>query len=146
MSKDVSEIAVGYFTEGYNCAESVFKALSEALGLEGPYIPKIASGFGAGMARHGEACGALSGAILALGMVFGRETSQDSREGIYGKVDNLVRAFEYEFGSVGCIELTGCDLLTPEGKEAFAKDQLHGRLCARLVAFAAREGMRLLEK
>jgi C_GCAxxG_C_C family probable redox protein len=59
MSK--TDIAVQKFTSGYNCAQSVLSSFSNDLGLDENTPLKIACGFGAGMGRKQEVCGAVSG-------------------------------------------------------------------------------------
>ena len=120
--------------------------LVEALGIETECVPRIATPFGGGMGRYGEVCGAITGAMLALGLKSGRESADDTaaRGDVYAKVVRLMRAFEIEYGSVECRTLTGCDLLTPEGKERMEKEELHANLCTKLVAFASEEAHRIM--
>ena len=54
IKKTVGEKAKENFTNGFNCAESVLKSLAGEMGIECSCIPKIATGFGAGLGRHGE--------------------------------------------------------------------------------------------
>jgi len=62
----LEEQAKRNFNMGYNCAESVLLAVSEANGATRQraqsLIPRIATGFGGGIARNGDVCGALVGA------------------------------------------------------------------------------------
>ena len=122
------------------------ESLVEALGIEERCIPRIATGFAAGMGRHGETCGALVGAVMALGLKYGREDPNDSaaKTNTYVKVDMLCHAFKEEFGSLICRDLTGCDFQTSEGDERFRRENLHVNLCAGLVSFAVRETLALL--
>ena len=62
-----SERAVSKFVAGYNCAQSVFYAFSDDLKIDQDTGLKIACGFGAGMGRQGEVCGAVTGGIMVLG-------------------------------------------------------------------------------
>jgi C_GCAxxG_C_C family probable redox protein len=66
--------AFDYFNSGYNCAEAVFLAIVEQFGSEAePVSAKMASAFCGGIGKsHKEACGALTGGVLALGYLFGR--------------------------------------------------------------------------
>ena len=122
-------------------------SLVEALEMDATNVPRIATSFGAGFGRHGEVCGALSGAAIALGFRFGRDNVADvtAKEATYSKVEALLQAFEMEFGTVICRELISCDLRTPEGIERFKAHDLHNTLCRKFVAFAANEGLRLME-
>ena len=140
-AEKASQIAADQFNNGFNCAEAVLLGLTEALGIESQCVPRIATPFGGGMGRYGEVCGAITGAMLALGLKSGRESADDTaaRGDVYARVVRLMRAFEIEYGSVECRTLTGCDLLTPEGKERFQAEKMHANLCTKFVAFAAQE-------
>lgn len=118
------------------------KSLVEALGMECSGVARIATGFGAGMGRHGETCGALVGAVMALGLRYGREDGSDSeaKAKTYSKVDQLLCAFQKQFGTPTCRDLIGCDLRTPEGNERFKKEKLIVE-CRKFVEFAAREAL-----
>ena len=66
MSKRVAE-AERMFAEGFTCSQSVFGAFAEDLGLEKHMALKLANGFGGGIARRQEVCGAVSGAVMLIG-------------------------------------------------------------------------------
>lgn len=141
-----SQIAVERFSSGLNCAESALIGVTEALGIESDCVPRIATPFGGGMGRYGEVCGALTGALMAMGLKLGRQGDDDTaaRDRAYPKAVRLMRAFEIEFGSVECRALTGCDMLTPEGAKRFREENMHSELCAKFVAFAAEEAYRII--
>src|SRR5512138_1672998 len=65
------------FASGYNCAQSVFFAFLEDLEIDPDTALKIASGFGGGIGRRGEVCGAVTGGIMALGAKHGRGEKED---------------------------------------------------------------------
>ena len=50
----------------YNCAQAVLMAFAEEAGLTDEQAYKMAAHFGSGM-RHGSTCGAVTGALMALG-------------------------------------------------------------------------------
>ena len=140
------ELAIEHFAKGFNCAEAVLLGMTQAFGLEASCVPRIATAFGAGIARRGEACGALAGAAMALGLRFGREDPADrlTKDALYAKMDSVMRAFEKEFGSVRCIDLTGVDMSTPEGWQKAIDMELHIDFCPKFVAFAAEQAARLI--
>jgi C_GCAxxG_C_C family probable redox protein len=72
-----SDTAVAKLLEGYNCAQAVLYSFCEHLSFEKTTACKIACGFGAGMGRKEEACGAVSGGIMALGLRHGRGEEED---------------------------------------------------------------------
>lgn len=74
----LAEIAVAKFTEGYNCSQSVLYACHGRLGLDPSASLKLACGFGDGIGRCQEICGALSGGIMALSLRYGRGEGEDT--------------------------------------------------------------------
>jgi C_GCAxxG_C_C family probable redox protein len=112
--------------------------------MERSSVPRIATGFGAGMGRTGDVCGAIAGAIIAIGLKHGRDTAEEDREVAYSHTRALMATFEQEFRSVRCRDLIGVDLRTPEGQEELHRRNIHAELCTRFVAFAAVEAFSLL--
>ncbi|MBS7632270.1 C_GCAxxG_C_C family protein [Candidatus Bathyarchaeota archaeon] len=107
----LSEKAVNYFLEGYNCAQSVLMTMQEYWGIRNELIPKIATAFGAGIGRCGSVCGALTAGVMAIGVKYGtEEPSSEKRLKAYGFARELYRQFEARHGSVLCKELIGYDL------------------------------------
>lgn len=100
-------------------------AVAIKLGIESDLIPKIATGFCSGIAQTGGMCGAVSGGVLALSMVHGRETIDADRTDLYQKTQHLVRGFEAEFGSRDCSVLLELDLGTEEGQAAYKARNLY---------------------
>ena len=104
-------------------------AVAESQGIESDLFPKIATGFCSGLARTGGLCGALSGAILGLNLLTGRNEPNVSTEENYAMVEDLIEHFEEKFGSTNCRDLTGVDLGSPEGLAKFReKKQLENCL------------------
>jgi C_GCAxxG_C_C family probable redox protein len=148
MNKEnTKKTAKDYFMEGFNCSESALLGISEAIGEKCKFIPQIASGFGGGFGRHGEVCGAISGAIMAIGLVYGRKDPKDTdaKEKIYGVVDKYLKIFIKKYGTLSCRELTGCDMLTPEGLKKIKDEKIHINVCAPIVEFAEREALKIIK-
>jgi len=127
-----SDIATEKFLSGYNCAQSVLWSFAEDLRLDPETALKIACGFGAGMARRQEVCGAVTGGIMVLGLRHGRGERQDrtATEETYARTQELMRRFEAKHGTCNCRQLLdGCDLTTEEGRKAFKERDLHNRIC-----------------
>jgi C_GCAxxG_C_C family probable redox protein len=143
-----SEVAMEKFLAGYNCAQSVVYAYAPDLGLDGETALKVATGLGAGMARHGEVCGAVSGGVLALGLKFGRGGLQDrsATEQTYQKTLELMSRFEKQHGSCICrVLIEGCDLRTPEGVRYFKEHDLLHKRCVGCVQTVVEVVAELLE-
>lgn len=118
-----------------NCAQAVLRFALLVTGLD-PDLVVTGRYFGGGMARMGEACGAVTGAALALGLRDSRLTEQvtDGPALTSDRLQDLLRDFAAEFGSRRCVELTGHDLSTPEGYGLFRTSEAHER-CAGYVGW-----------
>lgn len=136
-------MAVKLFKEELNCAEASLIALARYLQVECSYLPKIASGFGGGIARTQSICGALSGAIMGLGLKFGRTSSTDSREPVYRLAERLLVDFKKEFGTIICRDLTGVDF---KNQEEFEKNRprLHNEVCPHFVEYTVSHAIDLI--
>ena len=136
-----------FFSSGFNCAESSLLSICKALKINSDAVPNIATGFGAGVSRHGSICGALSGAVMAMGLAEGRKDPKDNDTKIklYEKAAAFLDKFKTEFGTVDCRELTGCNLLSAEGREKFTNEKFHGEVCTKFVEFAVAEGIKALK-
>jgi len=130
--KSKSDAATEKFLSGYNCAQSVLWTFSNELRFDPESALKIACGFGAGMARRQDICGAVTGGIMALGLKYGRGDKQDrtATEETYAKTQELMRRFEARHGSCNCRQLLdGCDLSTEEGLRRFKEKDILNRTC-----------------
>jgi C_GCAxxG_C_C family probable redox protein len=144
IKKDPVKLCEEYFVSGYGCAESVLKAIAEAKGIQSDLIPRIASGFCGGIARTGGMCGAVIGGIMALNIIYGRDSAAQSQELNYLKVQEFVQAFKLKYGTRNCYELTGCDLSTDKGKEQFNILNVHKK-CTEFTAEATRMVLELID-
>jgi C_GCAxxG_C_C family probable redox protein len=134
--KTRSDIAVEKFLAGYNCAQAVLYSFCDDLQFDKDTALKLASGFGAGMARKQGTCGAITGGIIAIGLKHGRGEGQDRTrtEETYRKVRELLWQFESKHGTSLCRTLlNGCDLNTPEGQRHFKENDLQTKTCTGCV-------------
>ena len=93
---------------------------------------KIACGLGAGMARNGEVCGAVTGGILVLGMRHGRgaKDEESAMELTYRKTRELMDLFAARHGSYICRQLLkGLDLKTEAGQQQFKDNDMRNKIC-----------------
>jgi C_GCAxxG_C_C family probable redox protein len=128
------------FRGAYNCAQSVFVTFAPDLALEREVALRVAGGLGGGIGRLGsEVCGAVSGAVLVIGLKHGKYLPEDNaaRERTYALVQEFARRFRALHGSLRCGELLGNDIGTPEGRQAAHDSGLHETLCPQLVRDAA---------
>jgi C_GCAxxG_C_C family probable redox protein len=142
------ESATELFSNGFNCAQSVFIPFAKQKGLDQITAAQVASAFGAGMGRSQNVCGAVTGALLALGLHHGYSvpTNSKAKEETYQLALDLQAKFIAEHGTISCRELLGIDLQTPEGRDAFQSKQLHKNVCTNCVASATQIVQELLEQ
>lgn len=105
---DTKEKAVSYHNAGYNCAQSVLSALTEYTRLDEKTALAVSAGFGGGL-RSGEVCGAISGAVMAVGMAFPFTDSSDTaaKDKIALLAKQCVAEGKEKFGCVRCCDLKG---------------------------------------
>lgn len=127
--------AVKEFKSGLNCSQAVLGHYAEEHGLPLELAMRVASGFGGGMGRTGGVCGAVSGAIMAIGLMAATDNPRDSvaKSHIYGLVRSFLEEFRARHGSTQCRELLGCDISTPEGYEQAASQGLFQQKCPHYV-------------
>ena len=139
-----AEIAVNVFSQNFNCSQSVFSAFAGQFGMDRQTALKLASPFGGGVARRGEVCGAVSGALMALGLARGAKAPAGKEE-IYRLSQEFMRLFEEKHKSVLCRELIDCDLSTPAGYQAATDKRVFTSICPLLVRDAVEIAQKLLE-
>ena len=127
------------FLKRFTCSAAVFSAFSEDLGLDADTAKKIACGFGGGISHTGGMCGAVSGAIMVIGLKYGKCTEGD--DAATKKTRELTRrfldAFTEKNGSINCTDLLGYNLSKPE-EYAEARDrELFATQCPLFVRDAA---------
>ena len=128
--------AVTTHGQSFSCSQSVFSAFAPRFGLDRKTALKLASPFGGGVARRGEICGAVTGALLVLGL--GRGADEPSgKEGIYQLSQEFMRIFEQKHGTLLCRDLLGCDVSTDEGWQKVKATGKSSTVCPLLVRDAA---------
>lgn len=132
------------FNQVCNCAQSVFSAFAPLYGVEEETAIKIAATFGGGMARRGGPCGAVTGALMALGLARGAATPEGKEE-IYRLGREFMRRFEEKHGSLLCRDLIGCDISTPEGLQRAHDSGVTMTVCPKLVHDSAGIVQEMLE-
>lgn len=132
--------AEALFLEGYNCAQAVFCAFEDVTGLPREAAARLSSSFGGGMGRLREVCGAVSGALMALGAARGYADPQDPEQKAahYRLVQEFARRFQAENGSIVCRELLKGTGATAGGTpEPRTPDFYKKRPCPQLIRQAA---------
>ncbi|MFU2209270.1 C-GCAxxG-C-C family protein [Solidesulfovibrio sp. C21] len=144
---DATQAAVTHFTSGYNCSQSVLMALCAPYGLDTDTAARLATGFGVGMYR-GATCGAVSGAMLALGLFGGGGGADNaaSKAATYDRIEDFYTRFRKLHGSLVCRELIGLDPSTPEGLERARREGRFKTLCMSFVRDATAIAAGIIEE
>lgn len=140
MGTHREHLAVLRFKEGFSCSQAVLSAFSDAYGLDLPLSLKISQPFGGGIAHLGEMCGAVSGALLVIGLKYGRTKAEDirAREKTYEVVRKFLKRFKEAHNTIICKELLGLDLDTEEGYKKAEEEKLFETLCPKFVRQSAK--------
>jgi C_GCAxxG_C_C family probable redox protein len=140
--------ATELMAEYYVCSESVLLATCEEFGIEvdEKVIPKIAYAFAGGIGNTGAVCGAVAGAIMAIGLIKGRGETMEEMLSTLGLAGEFRRRFEAEMETISCRELTGIDLTTQEGIEQLMSSDVPQTVCFQAVATAYRLVVDLLKE
>ncbi len=133
MSK--KEEAVNNFKIGFSCSQSVLSVYAQEFGLTKDQANKIACGFGSGLSRTNQLCGAVTGAIMVIGLKYGKTDPDDSvqRELTFKVVNEFNQRFKALNCSLMCSELLGVDLKLPEAHEHFEKNNLGEKVCQKAI-------------
>jgi C_GCAxxG_C_C family probable redox protein len=133
------ECAVALFKEGFSCSQAVLAAYGKQFELKQKLALRVAGAFGGGMGRMGETCGAVTGAIMVVGLQFGSTIAGDlkARENAYAVVREFVHRFKGRNVSVLCRDLLDCDISTPEGMKRAKEEGIIKQSCPKFVKDAA---------
>ncbi|MCR4410167.1 MAG: C-GCAxxG-C-C family protein [Candidatus Saccharicenans sp.] len=128
------------FQEGFSCSQAVFTPFAVEAGLEEETALKLSQVMGGGMSHLGLTCGAVTGALLVIGLHFGRTRAEDraAKELTYELAQKFCRQFTEKFGSINCTDLIGCSLKTPQGLELASQNNLFEKFCSGYVEEAGR--------
>lgn len=131
-TKTASEI----FNSGLNCSQAVLGTFCENYGVEKKSAFKIACGLGSGL-RSAEICGAVSGAVLVIGLKYG-----ENKNICNAKTEEFIEEFRNENRDIVCRKILGCDITTPAGKKKAVNGNLFATKCLDMVISA----VNILEK
>jgi C_GCAxxG_C_C family probable redox protein len=132
------EMATARFQQGFNCSQSVFSTFAEQMGVDRETALKIACAFGGGMGRLGETCGAVTGALMVIGLKYGMINAEDqaAKDKTYAVAREFMRRFNEQYGETTCKALLGVDISTPEGMAQAREQNLFHSICPNYVGDA----------
>lgn len=136
MSK--SDKALELFSNNFNCSQAVLTAFAPDFGLDEKLALMLGTSFGGG-ARNGEMCGAVSGALMVLGLRYGHYNASDNEQKAraYSIAVEYTKRFKEANGSIVCRELLGHDLTKPDEMACIKEKGLFGKVCPKMIKSAA---------
>lgn len=134
-----AESGIALYQGGFNCSQAVLTSFCWKYGLNRELGFRLACGFGGGL-QSGEVCGAVSAAVMIIGLKYGNALAADklSKKHCYGKTGEFIAAFKASHGSILCRDLRGPAPALKSGSPALTS----GFVCSVLVA----DAIRLLEE
>jgi len=142
-----TDLAEQYHNNGYGCGQAVLAPFASDFGLSEDLALRISTGFGSGMGRMCEVCGALTGAFMVIGLKYGKVKTDGTQYGsnteiTYQKVSELAKKFEAKHGSIYCRELIGHDLSNNEERAEVVRQGLFKTTCGMCI----KDAVELLEE
>jgi len=114
---DKTTKAIDYFRKRYNCSQSVMATFGPEYGLSEDDCLKIATAFGGGMGRQQHICGAITGALMVLGLRYGKglNDTEEKKTHTYQLTKEFFDEFKRLNVSVNCFELLdGLNMNNPD--------------------------------
>jgi C_GCAxxG_C_C family probable redox protein len=135
MTLTRADDAAAIFTEGYSCSQSVCAAFAEDFGIDRDTALRLSCGLGGGMAHTGNACGAVTGALMVIGMKYGRTEVDDleAKKKTYAVANEFITEFLRRNHSVSCTDLIGHNLSDPKELAVAREKDLFKTKCTRYV-------------
>ena len=136
MNDTTQEKAIQSFQSGMNCAQSVVTAYADRLNFDPDLAAGLSCGFGGGMGRLQQTCGALTGAFMVLGIHNSRKYTDraELKNVTYTQVRTINEKFRQKQGSTDCRSLLGCDLLTDDGMQYHKDTNQSKTICEKCIA------------
>lgn len=131
----LTELAVLRFNEGYSCSQAILSVFAPRFGLDEAIATKLASAFGGGMAHLDGPCGAVTGALIVLGLAKFREDVDvpAAKRKVYDAVEKLVAEFQRRNGHINCTQLLGYNLSQPEELQQAVRQQKFNEVCPKYL-------------
>ncbi|HEY9055342.1 MAG TPA: C-GCAxxG-C-C family protein [Rectinemataceae bacterium] len=132
-----AEKAVALHNAGSACSQAVFAVFARDLGIDYALAHRLACGFGGGVGRRGMICGAVSGGVLVLSVLYGSTRSEDQEAKLktYDAVAKFLDAMEKSKGSLQCRTLLGgLDLWKEADRDEMKAKGLSDSVCNSLIA------------
>ena len=132
-----AEKALELFANNFNCSQAVLTVFAADFGLDEKLALMLGTQFGGG-ARNGEMCGAVSGALMVLGLKYGHFESENNEQKsrAYAIATEYTNRFKELNGSIVCRDLLGYDLTKPEDSACIKEKNLFRTVCPEMIRSA----------
>lgn len=142
------ELAKKYFSGNYNCSQSTMKAVLIGMDMDFEQVMPLAAGLGAGVAHQGNVCGAVTGAILALGIVQGKLHIDPliQKEAAYTSGEEFVRRFKKRHNTIICDQLTGITMTNITARKEANENRIFEKKCPSFVSDAVRIALEIVNE
>jgi C_GCAxxG_C_C family probable redox protein len=130
------DIAIANFRSGLNCAQSVLAAYSDIYHIDKQAALSLSCGFGGGMGRLQETCGAVTGSFMVIGLHNCKKytDNNDRKENTNSIIQEFSKRFTLLNGTLNCKTLLNCDLRTEEGQQYMKDNNLIEVVCEKCIA------------
>jgi len=140
MGKNIDKtmVALRHFGKGHNCAQAVVAAFARDCGIDEKTFVRMVSALGGGLAGKGETCGAVTGALLIVGLRYGSPYAINvfAKKKCYAYARKFIDGFIARHGTSMCKELLRCDISDTEGVAFARKNKLFEKNCPDFVKTA----------
>ena len=126
---DLVEKTMELSSNGLNCSQAIIAAFGEQYGIDVEMAKKIGRPWGGGMGHLALTCGALTAAIVILGMAESGTDEMQARKDSFASVRELFHRFEAKHGATDCKDLLGADMSTAAGKKKIGEEKLGPQFC-----------------
>lgn len=129
------EKAEQIFDNGLNCAQAVISVYTDRFKLNNETALHLTCGFGAGISRMQETCGAVTGSIMVIGLFIAEKIKDpgERKEKTYEIITAFINRFKEKNGFINCMELLNCNINTEEGRFYYDVNGLHDKVCLKCV-------------
>jgi len=130
-----SEKALEFYSNGFNCAQSVIASFADVLNVNEETAVRMAAGFGGGMGRMQETCGAATGAYMVIGFLRGKykQGDDESNQRTNKLIQEFSRRFTEAHGSINCKALIKFDINSEKGMEEAREADVFNKKCTHFV-------------
>jgi C_GCAxxG_C_C family probable redox protein len=129
------EKAIKAFRSDFNCSQSVLTVYSDDLQIDNNLALGVSCGFGGGMGRLQETCGAVTGAFMAIGLFNSQKftDNKDRKAKSYDMIQKFNKKFIEFHQTTNCRKLLNCDLSTKEGQDYAKIHNVHENICEKCI-------------